>query len=202
MTFGEPFLNLFKNLPDLLLYFCLGISASLENILPPIPGDTITAFGAFLVGIGRLNFFMVYMVTTLGSLLGFLTLFWIGRYLGRRFFIVKDFRFFKKKDIYRAEAWFARHGYLIIALNRFLPGLRSVISVVAGVSQLNPYKVTLLALLSGSLWNMLWMLMGYSLGNNWEKVTERISEIMMKYNLAVVLLFIVVVSFLFFRKKR
>ncbi|MFH1490847.1 MAG: DedA family protein, partial [Pseudomonadota bacterium] len=144
MTFGETFLNLFENLPDTLLYVCLGISAFMENILPPIPGDTITALGAFLVGVGRLNFLGVYVVTTIGSLLGFLALFWIGRYLGRRFFVDKDFRFFKKEDILRAEAWFGKYGYLLIALNRFLPGVRSVISLGAGVLQLNPYKVALL----------------------------------------------------------
>ncbi|MFH1490582.1 MAG: DedA family protein, partial [Pseudomonadota bacterium] len=59
-----------------------------------------------------------------------------------------------------------------------------------------------LALLSGALWNLIWMLMGYTLGNNWEKVTERISEIMIRYNLAVLLLISMVVLFVFIRKRR
>jgi membrane protein DedA with SNARE-associated domain len=102
----------------------------------------------------------------------------------------------------RAEAWFVKYGYLFIALNRFLPGVRSVISVVAGVLQLKPYKVAILALLSGALWNLIWMLMGYTLGNNWEKVTERISDIMIRYNAAALLLLIMVGLFIFIRKRR
>jgi len=70
---------------------------------PPIPGDTITAFGAFLVATERLSFFGVYLSTTLGSLFGFMFLFWIGSLLGRRFFIEKDYRFFRAKDIIRGR---------------------------------------------------------------------------------------------------
>jgi membrane protein DedA with SNARE-associated domain len=75
----EKFLYSLSDLPDLLVYFLLALSAYVENLVPPIPGDTITAFGAFLVGTGRLDFFGVFLSTTLGSLLGFLTLFWLVR---------------------------------------------------------------------------------------------------------------------------
>ena len=81
MTYTERFLNCLETLPDFLIYLFLWLSAFVENLFPPIPGDTITAFGALLVGIGGLNFFGVYFSTTLGSLLGFLCLFRVGGYL-------------------------------------------------------------------------------------------------------------------------
>ena len=103
MSYTETFLNYLNSLPDGLIYLLLGVSAFVENIFPPIPGDTITAFGAFLVGIGRLDLVGVYTTTTLGSLAGFMSLFGIGRYLGRRFFMEKDYRFFKAEDLRKAE---------------------------------------------------------------------------------------------------
>ena len=87
----EQFFQKLEALPDALVYLLLGLSAYVENIFPPIPGDTITAFGAFLVGLGKLHFMGVYLATTFGSLLGFLTLFWLGRFLGRQFFMEKNY---------------------------------------------------------------------------------------------------------------
>lgn len=196
----DLFLKYLHGLPDYLIYILLGLSAFVENLFPPIPGDTITAFGAFLVGTGRLNFLGVYLSTTLGSLLGFVSLFQVGGYLGRRFFIEKDYRFFKKEDIIKAEDWFRRFGYLIIALNRFLPGVRSVISIAGGLSGLKSFKVITLALLSCALWNLAWISAGYLLGDNWEMVKSKFSLILARYNLVILILFMVFILFLLIKK--
>ena len=201
MSYTETFLNYLHSLPDALIYLLLGLSAYVENIFPPIPGDTITAFGAFLVGIGRLDFFGVYICTTLGSLLGFMTLFWVGLYLGRRFFVEKDYRFFKAKDIIKAEAWYRKHGYLLVAFNRFLPGIRSVISLAGGISRLRVTGVALLALLSCAVWNLIWILMGYMLGTNWDVFEARITAILTRYNIIVLVVFVLVIIFFVVRKK-
>ena len=201
MSYTETFLNYLHSLPDALIYLLLGLSAYVENIFPPIPGDTITAFGAFLVGIGRLDFFGVYISTTLGSLLGFMTLFWVGLYLGRRFFVEKDYRFFKAKDIIKAEAWYRKHGYLLVAFNRFLPGIRSVISLAGGISRLRVTGVALLALLSCAVWNLIWILMGYMLGTNWDVFEARITAILTRYNIIVLVVFVLVIIFFVVRKK-
>ncbi len=85
-------------LNNIFLYLFLFLSAIIENLFPPIPGDTITVFGAFLVGVGRLNYFGVYLSTTLGSVIGFMTLFLIGKYLGRKFFHEKNYKHFSIED--------------------------------------------------------------------------------------------------------
>jgi membrane protein DedA with SNARE-associated domain len=185
MSYVEQFLNFLDTLPNALIYLFLGLSAFVENIFPPIPGDTITAFGAFLVGTDRLHFFWVYFVTTLGSLVGFLVLFWLGLVLGRHFFLERDYRFFRSKDIVKAEDWFQKYGYLLILVNRFLPGIRSAISLAGGISRLNIPRVVFLAFLSCAAWNLIWISVGYALGNNWDKVKGRISEILASYNIAV-----------------
>jgi membrane protein DedA with SNARE-associated domain len=195
-------LNLLNSLPNTLLYFLLGLSAFVENVFPPIPGDTITAFGAFLVGTQRLSFFGVYLATTLGSLFGFMFLFWIGSLLGRRFFIERDYRFFKARDIIRAEEWFRKYGYFLILLNRFFPGIRSVISIAGGISQLRVLRVTLLALISASIWNLIWIALGYSIGTNWDVVKEKMAQLMFNYNLTILILLGIVIAIFLFKITR
>lgn len=202
MRYLDGFLNSLHALPDLLVYVLLGLSAYVENVFPPIPGDTITAFGAFLVGIGRLSFLWVYLATTLGSLLGFLSLFALGGYLGRHFFVNRDYRFFRAGDIVRAERWVEKYGYFLIAVNRFLPGARSVVSLAGGMARLHPVRVTLLALMSCALWNLLWILAGYWLGSNWQVVEHRLSNFMIRYNTVVLVLIGLGVLFVVVRRRK
>jgi membrane protein DedA with SNARE-associated domain len=194
MSYLDYFLDTLSSLPDFLIYFLLGLSAFVENVFPPIPGDTITAFGAFLVGTQRLHFIGVYSSTTLGSLAGFMFLFWVGGLLGRRFFIAKDYWFFKAEDIIRAEEWYRKHGYFLVLLNRFFPGIRSVISIAGGISKLRAFKVAWLALISACVWNLIWMVFGYMLGNNWETASDKISYFLARYNYAILILLGLVVA--------
>lgn len=202
MTYLDRFLDSLNSLPDFLIYFFLGLSAFVENVFPPIPGDTITAFGAFLVGTKRLHFFGVYFATTLGSLAGFMFLFWVGSLLGRRFFIARDYWFFKAEDIIRSEKWFQKYGYFLVLLNRFFPGIRSVISITGGISKLKASKVAWLALISSCVWNLIWISFGYMLGNNWEMVRDKMSYFLVRYNIAILILLGLLIIFLFIRKAR
>ena len=203
MSWLDHFLYSLDSLPNALLYLLLGVSAFVENVFPPIPGDTITAFGAFLVGTRRLSFLGVYTATVAGSLAGFMFLFWLGRFLGRRFFMERDYRFFRADDIRRAEEWFKKYGYFLILFNRFFPGIRSVISVASGISRLNVMRVALLALVSAAVWNLIWILLGYSIGTNWETVKGKMAHIMVNYNIAIlVMLGIIAVIFFLNRLKK
>ena len=167
-----------------ILYLFLFASAIMENLCPPIPGDTITVFGAFLVGIGELDFLAVYAITTLGSSIGFILLFYAGAFLEMEFFLNTRIKIFSNEKILSAEKWFGRYGYVVVVLNRFLPGIRSVISIVAGISGLNGVKVFFLSMVSALGWNFLWIYTGYTLGNNWEVVYAKLSVIIRTYNIA------------------
>lgn len=188
MTSLNQYLSFLETLPDYWVYILLGMSAFVENLFPPIPGDTITVFGAFLVGTKRLTFSGVYIATTIGSVAGFMCLFWVGSLLGRRFFMEKDLWFFQAKDIVRAEEWYRKYGYFLILLNRFLPGIRSVISIVGGISGLRLPMAGALALVSAAIWNLIWIVVGYTLGDNWEVVQAKVSHIMGQYNETILIL--------------
>lgn len=181
-NFIEQVLHTLTNMHDAWLYAFLFFSAVIENLFPPVPGDTITVFGAFLVGTGRLSFSLVFILTTVGSATGFLLLFMFGAFLEREFFLEKDYRFFSAKSILSAEEWFRKYGYYVVAANRFLPGIRSVISLASGISGLSPLKVFLYCNLSAGVWNFIWIYTGYTLGNNWAQVKEKFMSIAGGYN--------------------
>jgi len=191
---------------SIFLYLFLFLSAIVENLFPPIPGDTITAFGAFLVGTGRLNYWLVYLSTTVGSVFGFMALFYLGRFLEKEFFMKKNYSFFSADSIMAAEKWFSKYGLLVVLFNRFLPGVRSVISIVSGISKLNPLKVFLLSLVSAGIWNLIWIQIGFMLGNNWDVVKHKMSQLIYQYNLYLgITLAILIVLFLLYKyikKKR
>ncbi|MBW2035597.1 MAG: DedA family protein, partial [Deltaproteobacteria bacterium] len=118
-----------------------------------------------------------------------------GSLLGKRFFVDRDYRFFKAEDIIRAEEWYRKYGYFLVLMNRFFPGIRSVISIAGGISRLRVLRVAFLAFISCAVWNLIWMAFGYMLGSNWETVKDRMAYIMVRYNLAVFVLLAAVILF-------
>lgn len=195
----DSLINISKTLPDTLMYLVLALSAFVENIFPPIPGDTIMAFGAFMVGVGRLEFHWVYISTTIGSLTGFMSLFELSRYFGKALLQREHIFFIKREHILNAEHWFHRYGYMVVLINRFLPGLRSAVSIAGGIFKLNRIYVLLFALISCAIWNIIWITLGYMLGNNWNMVKEGISSILERYNLAVTIFLLILVLYFFIK---
>jgi len=168
---ADSFLQFIKSIDSAYLYPALFVSAVLENLIPPIPGDTVTLFGAYLVGIGQLHFSGVFAATALGNFTGFMLLFFLGRFLEKEFFLNRNFRYFPKEGLLKAEQWFQQFGYMIILFNRFLSGARSVISIFAGISDLKTGRVALYCLISCLVWNGMLVYAGYKAGKNWEAIT-------------------------------
>ena len=194
--------NLFIHVSPLMAYLVFLVSAYAENVLPPIPGDTVVVLSAYLVSTGQLDFWGVYFATTIGSVLGFLTMYLIGHRFGRSFIYNKKYgaRLFKEDHILKVEKWFSRWGYWVIFANRFLSGTRSVISLFAGSFHLHPLPVILLSTLSALIWNALLLLAGVLLGKNWQTIGAVIS----RYNQIFIVLLVVLGIYLIirFRRKR
>ncbi len=196
----EEFLkDIFGHINPLTGYVVLFFSAIVENLFPPIPGDTVTVLGAYLITTGFLNFWGVYFSTTLGSVTGFFLMYLFGLRFGRTFIKSKlKQRIFKDEQIEKVESWFGKYGYGIIAANRFLSGTRSVISLFAGLFHLRWWRVLLLATLSALIWNGLLIYAGYQLGVNWESIKGILSQ----YNLIVIVLTLLLIIFFVYRKYR
>ncbi|RKY85778.1 hypothetical protein DRQ09_06845 [candidate division KSB1 bacterium] len=193
----DKVLQYLSELSNRWLYFSLFISSYTENIFPPLPGDTITVFGAYLVGIGRLKWSLTYFSTSLGSILGFITPYFIGLAVGRRYFIENNFRFVKQKDILRIEKWFRKYGYWVIAGNRFLASARSFVSLIAGFVGLNFLKVAILGLLSVLLWNGVLIFAGLVIGEKWGIILKYLKL----YSEIIIILVVILVIVLLIQKR-
>ena len=179
-------------------YFALLLSSFVENVVPPIPGDTVTVFAAYVVGRSQQRFLGVFLATTLGSTAGFMALYTVGRLVPRDYFIRRDFRFLPASSFAGAERWFQRYGYWIVLANRFLSGIRSVISVVCGLYRLPWQRVLVLCCVGCAIWNLLLIWAGYLLGANWILV----EKIMSRYSRAVFIFAVLAVGLWLFGKRR
>ena len=192
----EHWLQNIQSLDTSFIYVMIFLSGFFENCIPPIPGDTVTVFAAYMVGTGRLNYFAVFFTATAGNLTGFMTMYHIGRYFGKKFFLERNYKFFPKESIEKTEAWFNKYGYRIILFNRFLSGLRSVISIFAGMTRLRRRKILPLAFLSACMWDGVLIYGGYLLGDNW----QYFDEILKRYNIIVLTGVVVVLLIVIIRR--
>lgn len=162
----EHILDFISQLAPLWIYIILFLFSYVENIFPPSPSDLVIVVGGSLIGTGTLHFIPTLLLTTVGSVLGFMTLFVIGSQLDRKIIRAGKIKFISVESLDKAEIWFKKYGYWIILFNRFLPGTRSVISFFAGLSELNLSKTAVLALISSVVWNSIIIYLGVMFGSN------------------------------------
>ncbi|MEW6749533.1 MAG: DedA family protein [Candidatus Latescibacterota bacterium] len=153
-------------------YVLLLVSALLENLIPPIPGDTVVVFGAYLVGRGLLGIWPVYAATCCGGLVGFMGMYYVGRTRGRAFLSGRAGRLLSPQGLARAEQWLERYGAALILANRFLSGVRSVIALAAGIGAMGWRKVAVCGAVSLLAWNGLLLYAGLLLGERWEELVH------------------------------
>ncbi|MET8907534.1 DedA family protein [Micromonospora sp. NPDC004551] len=149
-----------------------GLAVALENLFPPIPSEVILPLAGFTASQGRMNLFAAIVWTTIGSVVGAVALYAVGVALGRDRVraIAARLPLIKLSDLDRTEAWFARHGVKTVFLGRMIPIFRSLISIPAGVERM-PFGTFLLYTTLGSLvWNTVFVMAGYVLGENWRAV--------------------------------
>ncbi|OGB63606.1 MAG: hypothetical protein A2Y94_14405 [Caldithrix sp. RBG_13_44_9] len=182
-------------------YVILFISAIIENIFPPLPGDTVILVGAYLVGQGLLSFWGVYISTTLGSVVGFMGIYGLAYWVERKIIEKYQPRWITRTHIDQVENWFRKYGYGVILLNRFLSGVRSVISLVAGLSKMKPLAVFSLSLISCAIWNGVLIYLGSIVGKNWGKIIELLKVYNRVVLLVVILAIVIWLLYRFIRKR-
>ena len=143
--------------------------AYVENIFPPSPSDVLLVFAGTLIGIGTVGFVPSLLVATLGSTLGFVTAYAMGRYFEKEVIEGHFSRWLPVDTFSKVEALFRKYGYGVIIANRFLAGTRAIVSFFAGMSRMNFVPTTLLCALSAMVWNALLLWLGKSLGSNWRQ---------------------------------
>lgn len=147
----------------------------LENIFPPIPSEVILTFGGYMTTQSDLTIVGVVIASTLGSVAGAIALYDIGRIVGiKRIgrFVDKWGRFLRltNKDIYKANDWFKKYGVWTVFFCRFVPLIRSLISLPAGMSKMNFWLFLVLTTVGTFIWNIVLISLGAQVGDNWDAI--------------------------------
>ncbi|MDD3965926.1 MAG: VTT domain-containing protein [Candidatus Neomarinimicrobiota bacterium] len=168
-----------------------------ENLFPPLPGDTMLVLTAYIFGLHheRLMFLWLYLSSIAGAIAGFMLMFGLGRYYGRKFFIERNYKYASRKFFLRVEAAFNRHGWGVLLWNRIFFGLRPVIGLFSGMSKMRADATLALLLVSAVVFNALFILLGFLLGKNW----PLIESILQKYTLLTLLAALLLVALFLFR---
>ena len=144
----------------------------LENVFPPIPSELIMPLAGFSAASGNLSFIGVFVAGALGSLLGQAPLYYLGRWAHEDRLVSWADRYGKwltlsGKDSKKADDWFGTHGHKAVFLARLVPGLRSLISIPAGMSEMPLTTFWLYSALGTALWTLLLTALGGILGQNY-----------------------------------
>ena len=197
------FINIFQSIPDYIeravetnstyAYLSICLAMFLENIIPPIPSEIIMPLGGFFVYREKLNFFILVFWGLFGTILGSLPWYYLGKLVNEK----KLSKFLDKRgkyvgitseDLEKSKRWFDKYGVSLVFWGRLVPGIRTLISVPAGM-ELMPLKKFLIWTTLGSLiWVAILTYAGFILGDNWQIIESYSDQI--KYVIKPILIII------------
>lgn len=154
-----------------------GFLIALENVFPPLPSEVVLPLAGFTASRGDFRLWEALFWTTLGSVVGALILYAIGAALGlqRTIAIAERIPLIEPSDIDKTVAWFQKHGPKAVFFGRMLPIFRSLISIPAGIERMPLPQFVVLTLAGSLIWNSVFVIAGYQLGENWHRV-ERYAQ--------------------------
>lgn len=165
--------NIIFNIINNYGYFGITFLIALENIIPPIPSEIILSFSGFISKYASLNLLLIIISSTLGSIIGALILYYLAYFIGLK---LLDFKFFKIcglkcENVKKSINHFKTNGKKSIFFGRFVPIIRSFISIPAGLSKMNIKLFVILTTIGSLIWNTIFIFIGYFLKDKWEIIT-------------------------------
>ncbi len=154
------------------VYLVIFAACFIENLFPPFPGDSFIVAAGALVAVARLHPLLAMATVMSGGLLSVMIVYAIGRRYGRDFFIRRNYRYFSAADIARVEGYFDRWGALILIFSRFVFGLRTVLSLVAGIGRYSAGRMFVYSALSYVLFAGLLMYLAHVLIENLDMIGQ------------------------------
>jgi len=165
-------------------YLMVMLLIAVENVFPPIPSEVILTFSGYCTTWegATMQIWAVVLSATVGALLGALVLYAVGRLLSvERLESILDGRVgrilhLKSEDVRKAQRWFDRRGYMTVFFCRFIPIVRSLISIPAGMAKMKLPLFLLLTTVGTLIWNTVLVILGKLAGDSWEKISNVMGE--------------------------
>ena len=169
----EGVLDWLTALPPAVLYLVLALVAAVENVFPPVPADTVVAFGAFLAARGHATLAGAFLSTLGGNVAGAMGMYAAGRRFGadrlaRRLAAGGSAR--------RLQEFYGRYGVAALFVSRFLPGIRALVPPFAGALRLPPWRVFLILAAASAIWYGAITLIAYRVGADWPTLMAKMRE--------------------------
>ena len=144
---------------------------ALESTAAPVPSEAVLPFAGFLVAQGKFEFWSVVLVASIGSIVGSLISYWIGAVGGRPLVNgVGKWLLLREGHLKHTESFFKRHGGKTIFIARFIPIVRHLISIPAGIARMDLKSFVLLTAVGATMWNAFLTFVGMKLMENWETI--------------------------------
>ncbi len=195
------FLRTLTQLPAPLLLLLLAAGAAVENVVPPLPADTVVVVGSFLAARGTLDPWVVFAVTWAANVAGAMGVYAAGRRRGPAFFRHRwGRRLLNRRQIAWLRSFYGRWGGWAIFVSRFLPGVRAVVPVFAGASRMRPLPVLVPMAVASAVWYGALVWAGALAGRNLEAILEGLAGV--NRALGVVALVVLVAAVVLWRTTR
>ena len=196
------------NIMEQVGYLGVFLLIAIENIFPPIPSEVILVFGGFMTTYTTLNIPIMILAATLGSLLGAIVLYYIGKIFNKERLkkiisgkIGKVLRL-KASDIEKADKWFDTKGNKTVFFCRFIPIVRSLISIPAGMSEMPMQKFLIYTILGSLIWNTVLIVVGSIVGDKWETIVGYLDNFSNVILIILVIIFVVAIYYWFVIRKK
>ena len=196
------------NIMEQVGYLGVFLLIAIENIFPPIPSEVILVFGGFMTTYTSLNIPIMILAATLGSLLGAIVLYYIGKIFNKERLkrivngkIGKVLRL-KASDIEKADKWFDTKGNKTVFFCRFIPIVRSLISIPAGMSEMPMQKFLLYTITGSLIWNTVLIIVGSIVGDKWETIVGYLDNFSNIILIILAIIFVVALYYWFVIRKK
>lgn len=177
--FVQEVVQVIETLPPISIYLVFFLVAYLENVIPPVPGDVLVAFAGYMAAESMIGLVPVLVLTTVASVIGFMTMYWIGYKWGGQIEQkqkgVRILRFIPVEYLNKVRSWMDKWGLGVVLANRFLAGTRSVIALSAGLGRTRISSTILCSAISSILWNSILLGFGWIVHENWRMIGEYLS---------------------------
>ena len=159
-------------------YLGMFLGMVLEAVIIIIPSELILATGGILAGRGIFSFFGAFITGLLGSTFCAIVIYYMG-YFGGKPFIKKYGKYFfmKEEDIEKSDSWYQKYGLIAALICRNFPIVRTLISLPIGIMRLPFIKFFLYTILGSIPWTLVFVYVGYALGNNWIIINQYVGKL-------------------------
>ena len=180
--------------------YCHFILILLENVLPVVPSEIILTFAGLMSVKSGLSIAILFTISTIASFIGLLILFYLCRLISENSlyrFVDKYGKWvkLKSKDLKRANDWFKKYGAWAVLLCRFIPVLRVLITIPAGINRMNVVKFVTLSLLGTTIWNFALILLGRVLSDSFDVLMNALHT----YSYVMYIILIIAILYLAYR---